>query len=173
MPFLWAAYVGNFPTGQRGLSVFFGAFEKQLDAKRRIVVPQEFRSAVAGPFDGIVCFPSISADCLEGGGQAALARYRGLIGELAFGDPLREALETTVIGGLRQLGFDTAGLITLPEEICEQFGLNDWVAVVGLDERFQIWNRDAFRAHREAQRLVAREGLAALRGAQRSVGAAA
>ena len=50
--------------------MFLSTFEKQLDAKRRIVVPQEFRALVSGPFDGVFCFPSIEADCLEGGGKA-------------------------------------------------------------------------------------------------------
>jgi MraZ protein len=138
-----------------------------LDAKRRIVVPQEFRTAAAGSFDGVFCFPSIEADCLEGGGQPLFQRYSALIEELPFGDPLRSALETSVFGGMAQLGFDTAGRITLPEVLCEQFGLSDWVTLVGLGDRFQIWSRDAFRAHRSEQRLVAREGLAQMRAAQR------
>ncbi len=153
--------------GNRGERVFLSTFEKQLDAKRRIVVPQEFRALAAGPFGGVFCFPSIEADCLEGGGQPLFQRYTDLIEELPFGDPLRSALETTVFGGMAQLAFDTAGRITLPELVCDQFGLTDWVSVVGLGDRFQIWPRDAFRAHREAQRLAAREGLATLRAAQR------
>ena len=64
-----------------------------MDAKRRIVAPQEFRSAVSGPFDGLMCFPSIEADCLEGGGQALFERYEALIAELPFGDPTRSAIE--------------------------------------------------------------------------------
>ena len=88
--------------------------------------------------------------------------------ELAFGDPLRSALEFTVLGQMRQLAFDTAGRIVLPEALCEQFGLTDWVAVVGLGDRFQIWSQDAYRSHRELQRQTAREGLAALRSAQRT-----
>ena len=147
--------------------MFLSTFEKQLDAKRRIVVPQDFRAAASGPFDGVFCFPSIEADCIEGGGKALFDLYGGLIDELAFGDPLRSALETTVLAGMNQLSFDTAGRITLPEALCEQFGLTDWVAVVGLRDRFQIWERDAFRAHRVAQRLTAREGLANLRNQQR------
>lgn len=147
--------------------MFLSTFEKQLDAKRRIVVPQDFRAAVSGPFDGVFCFPSIEADCIEGGGKALFDLYGGLIDELAFGDPLRSALETTVLGGMNQLSFDTAGRVTLPETLCEQFGLTDWVAVVGLRDRFQIWEREAFRAHRAAQRLTARDGLAALRNQQR------
>lgn len=150
--------------------MFLSTFEKQLDGKRRIVAPQEFRTLAAGPFNGVFCFPSIEADCIEGGGQALFDRYTGLIEELPFGDSLRSALETTVLGGMHQLGFDTAGRITLPESLCEAFGLTDWVAVVGLGDRFQIWSRDAFSAHRAGQRQAAREGLAALRNAQRAGG---
>ena len=157
-------------SGGSGWRVFSSTFEKQLDAKRRIVVPQEFRAAAAtaapaASFEGVFCFPSIEADCLEGGGPALFQRYQGLIESLPFASPFRSALETSVIGGMRQLPFDTAGRIVLPESFCDDFGLNDWVAVVGLGDRFQIWSLEAFRARRDAQRRAAREGLAALQGA--------
>ncbi|HMO42242.1 MAG TPA: division/cell wall cluster transcriptional repressor MraZ [Phenylobacterium sp.] len=148
--------------------MFVSTFEKQLDAKRRLVVPQEFRALVSGPFDGVVCFPSIEADCIEGGGKALFDRYVGLIEELDFGDPLRSALETSVLGGMARMSFDTAGRITLPETLCDLFGLTDWVVIVGLGDRFQIWPREAFQAHRSAQRELAREGLARLRADQRA-----
>jgi MraZ protein len=148
--------------------MFLSTFEKQLDAKRRIVVPQDYRALTAGPFDGVFCFPSIEADCIEAGGQALFDRYAGVIEELEFGDPIRSALETSVLGGMARLAFDTAGRITLPETLCEMFGLSDWVAVVGLGDRFQIWQREAFQAHRAAQRDLARQGLASLRAQQRA-----
>jgi MraZ protein len=148
--------------------VFLSTFEKQLDAKRRIVVPQEFRAAVAGPFDGVFCFPSVEADCIEGGGKALFDRHEALINELEVGDPLRFALEFTVRGGMAQLSFDVAGRVTLPENLCDLFGLTDWVTVVGLGDRFQIWPRDAFQAERAAQRQIAREGLVQLRTQQRA-----
>jgi MraZ protein len=148
--------------------VFLSAFEKQLDSKRRIVVPQEFRAAAASSFDGVFCFPSIEADCLEGGGKALFDRYEALIEELPFGDPLRSSLEFTVYGGMSQLGFDAAGRITLPEKLCEEFAITDWVVVVGLKDRFQIWAREAYRARREAEKAAARSGLAKLREQQRA-----
>jgi MraZ protein len=148
--------------------VFLSTFEKQVDSKRRIVVPQDFRAAVSGPFDGVFCFPSIESDCLEGGGKALFDRYLGVIEELEFGDPVRTALETSVLGGMARLSFDTAGRITLPDHLCDMFGLSDWVTVVGMGERFQIWSREAFQAHRAAQRELAREGLAAMRVSQRA-----
>jgi MraZ protein len=154
--------------------VFLSTFEKQLDAKRRIVVPQEFRAAVSSPFDGVFCFPSIEADCLEGGGKSLFDRYAALIEELPFGDPLRSALETSVYGGMARLSFDDAGRITLPAPLADMFGITDWVAVVGLGDRFQIWPREAFQAHRAEARQSARTGLAEMRAAQRAakVGAA-
>ena len=91
--------------------VFISTYEKQLDAKRRIVAPVEYRTAVA-PFDGLFCFPSIEADCIEGGGKALFDSYASLIDEFPFGDPMRTALETSIMGGMVQLGFDTAGRIT-------------------------------------------------------------
>jgi MraZ protein len=148
--------------------VFLSTFEKQLDAKRRIVAPAQFRALISGPFDGIICLPSIEADCIEGGGQALFDTYKGLIEELPFGDPVRTALETSIYGGIHKLSFDTAGRITLPEALCDMFGLTDWVTIVGLGERFQIWSREAFQAHRAAQREVAQKGLAELRAAQRA-----
>jgi len=154
------------PAGPK--DVFLSTFDKQLDAKRRIVVPAEFRALTSGPFDGVICFPSIEGDCIEGGGQALFERYDHLIEELEFGDPVRTALETTFYGGIHRLGFDTAGRITLPETLCDSFGLTDWVTVVGLKDRFQIWPREAFQAHRAAQRDIARQGLADLRLAQRA-----
>ena len=147
--------------------VFLSTFEKQLDSKRRIVVPQEFRTLASGAFGGVFCFPSIEADCIEAGGQPLFDQYKALIGELAFGDPLRSALETSIYGGACQLAFDTAGRITLPDALCQELGIDDWVAVVGLGDRFQIWALEAFKAHRTAQRLTARQGLAALREQQR------
>lgn len=150
--------------------MFLSTFEKQLDAKRRIVVPQDFRAVAAGPFDGVFCFPSIEADCLEAGGQPLFDRYRALIDTLAFGDPLRSALETSVLGGMTRLAYDTAGRITLPEALCGALGLTDWVAVVGMGERFQIWPREIFQVHRARQLALAREGLGAL-GLQRRLAA--
>lgn len=148
--------------------MFLSTFEKQLDGKRRIVVPQDFRALAAGPFDGVFCFPSIEADCIEAGGKALFDRYAAVIEELEFGDPVRSALETSVLGGMARLAFDTAGRITLPETLCDMFGLSDWVVVVGLGDRFQIWEREAFQAHRSAQRDLAREGLANMRLQQRA-----
>ncbi len=147
--------------------MFHSTVEKQLDAKRRIVLPADFRAAAAGPFDGVFCFPSIEADCLEAGGQKLFETYIALIAELPFGDELRTALETCVLGGMVKLAYDTAGRITLPDSMCQLFGLTDQVVVVGMGERFQIWSAEAWRVHLARQKELAREGLIRFRAQQR------
>jgi MraZ protein len=147
--------------------MFLSTFEKQLDAKRRIVVPQEYRAALSGPADGLFIFPSIRSNCLEGGGQPLFDRYGAMADELEFGDEVRDSIERNVFGRMQKLSFDTAGRITLPEAFCEEFGLTDWVAVVGMRDRFEIWERDRFNAQRPTDRDFARTGLADMRNRQR------
>lgn len=149
--------------------MFLSTFEKQLDAKRRIVVPQDYRAALAGPADGVFVFPSIRSACIEGGGQALFDRYGAMADELEFGDELRDSIERNVFGAMLKLSFDTAGRITLPEALCEQFGLTDWVALVGMRDRFEIWELSAFRALRGPDRDFAKSGLADIRTRSRVV----
>ena len=121
-----------------------------------------------GPADGVFVFPSIRSDCIEGGGQQLFDRYGAMADELEFGDELRDSIERNVFGEMQKLSFDTAGRITLPEALCDQYGITDWVAVVGLRDRFEIWERDAYRAQRAADRERARSGLAEMRVQQRA-----
>ena len=90
--------------------MFLSTFETQLDSKRRILVPQEFRAIASLAFsdassiqdlDGVYCFPSFEADCLEAGGAVLLSRYTKVMDELDYGDPLRLALETSVLGEMQ------------------------------------------------------------------------
>ena len=154
----------------RSTGVFLSTYEKQLDAKRRFVVPQDYRTADTGSQNGVFCFPSIEADCIEAGGDILFDQYQRVVDDLPFGDPLRTALEDQVFGQQRQLAYDTAGRITLPESLCAEFGLSDVVVVVGLRERFQIWEPAAYRAWRGEQKRIAREGLAQLGELKRAAG---
>lgn len=149
---------------------FISTFEKQLDSKRRFVVPQEFRAAAA---EGVFIFPSFEADCIEGGGRALRDRYRDLIEAAPFGDPLRLQLETTVFGGMFELAYDGAGRIVLPESLCDDFGIGTDIALVGLRERFQIWPLEAFKAHRASARAALRQGVPAFLASQRAAKGAA
>ena len=74
-----------------GQGVFLSTYEKQLDGKRRLLIPQEFRTADNGAEHGVFCFFSIESDCLEAGGDKLMAEYVSMIEELPFGDDVRTA----------------------------------------------------------------------------------
>lgn len=131
-----------------------------MDGKRRLLIPQEFRSADLGAQHGVFVFPSIEADCLEAGGDKLFSEYRAVIEGLPFGDPYRSALEASIYGELRSLTYDIGGRIVLPEMLCREMGLGETVVIYGVGERFQIWNAERWAAHRTEQRRLANEGRA-------------
>lgn len=135
--------------GPVGAGVFLGTWEKQLDGKRRLQIPQEFRAAFPEVEHKLTCLVTVDRQCLEAGGDALGALYVGRIEEQRFGSDERDALETAFYGGQRELGYDKGGRITLPESLCQAAGLRADVVIVGKGQRFQIW--DAARwAEREA-----------------------
>lgn len=99
--------------------MFLSTYEKQLDGKRRLLIPQDYRTADNGAESAIFIFPSIEADCLEAGGDRLFAVYAEMIRALPFGSAERSALEWQVMGEQTRLNFDSGGRITLPEALCE------------------------------------------------------
>lgn len=139
--------------------MFLSTFEKQLDGKRRLLIPQEFRTADNGAEHGVFCFFSVESDCLEAGGDRLMAEYVDLIESLPFGDDWRTALEETVYAGQKPLSYDGGGRITLPEGLCQDAGLGEDVVIVGMGSRFQIWDRARWSARRDERRLLARKAM--------------
>jgi len=137
--------------------VFLSTYEKQLDGKRRLLIPQEWRTAGNGAEHGVFCFLSIAGDCLEAGGDKLMAEYVSRIEALPFGDDRRTALEETFYAGQRPLSYDGGGRITLPEGLAQEAGLGEDVVIAGLGPRFQIWDRARWTARRTARRELARQ----------------
>ena len=59
--------------------MFLSTYEKQLDGKRRLLIPNDFRTTENGAAGGVFIFPSIEADCLEAGGDRLFAVYAEMI----------------------------------------------------------------------------------------------
>lgn len=147
-----------------GRVVFLGTYEKQLDGKRRLQIPQEFRTAATGAEHGVFCLLSLTDECLEAGGDALTALYLQRIEALPFGSERRDALEEAFYGGQRALTYDGGGRITLPDSLCQDAGLSDDVVIVGKGQRFQIWDRARFEARRAPKRALARDTMAGGQG---------
>lgn len=145
--------------------MFLSTHEKQLDSKRRLLVPQDFRACAmqphpdVEPFEGLYCFAAINASCLECGGAAFFATYRDVINQHPPLSATRKALEHRFYASMHRLAFDTAGRITLPESLCERFGLAGEVLLTGLGTSFQIWEPRAYAAYADEQARLVDEAM--------------
>ena len=139
--------------------MFRQTYEKQLDGKRRLLIPQDYRTADNGAETAVFLFPSIEADCLEAGGDRLLATLTDMIQDLPFGSAERSALEWQVMGEQTRLAFDAGGRITLPESLCAEAGLGEDVVIVGMGPRFQIWDRARWNARKDERRVLARKAM--------------
>jgi MraZ protein len=147
--------------------MFLSTTTNNLDAKSRISVPSDFRSEVSGSaFDGVVVWPSLTKNCLEGGDITLIEGFvRSLdkLSGLSEFDDKKEAILVSIIGAGRKLSFDGGGRITLPKEFAEFASLSDRATFVGLGRRFEIWEPDTHEARLVDARRIARENQHLLR----------
>ena len=138
--------------------MFLGTHQNGLDSKGRVSVPADFRTVVRGEgLEGVYCWPSPDGACLVGCGEGLMSRYKAMAEGMDLFDPMRDALAHAVFAGVRLLGFDANGRITLPEAFVAHAALDGQAAFVGLADRFEIWPPEAYESHREAQRTLLRD----------------
>ena len=144
--------------------MFLSRFTNTLDAKGRVSVPADFRTAVAldgfahnDDFDGIVIWPSIDGKWLEGGGMALVRSHQAMLNNLKPHDLARIAFERAVFGESHRLSFDSSGRVSLPKELAEFAGLDKQATFVGMGQRFEIWNPTSYDAKVKLVRKMAKE----------------
>ena len=144
--------------------MFLSRFTNTLDAKGRVSVPADFRTAVAldglqnnDAFDGIVIWPSLEGKWLEGGGMALVRSKQALLNKLDAHDHARIAYERAYFGESFRLSFDANGRVSLPAELAEFANLGKQVTFVGMGQRFELWDADAYLAKAKTVRKLAKE----------------
>jgi MraZ protein len=140
------------------VAIFIGTHENKVDQKGRVSVPATFRAALAGlPFQGIVVFPSLRADAIEGCGWDFMEQLNARVQDIALFSETRDDLATTIFSESQQLPFDSTGRIQLPEMLRAHAGISDKAAFVGMGTLFQIWEPGRLAAHKAAARQRVRE----------------
>lgn len=146
--------------------MFIGTTTNNRDAKGRVSVPADFRNVITqqsaglisqgfSAFDGIVVWPSVQGDCLEGAGERYLAGLQESMDDFDVYDDTAHALLHRIFGESRRLSFDSGGRVSLPNDLADHAQLNGRIQFVGLGRRFEIWNPDIFEQNAEARRQLA------------------
>ena len=142
--------------------MFLSTYEKPLDAKRRFVVPVDYRNPDDGAHEALFVFPCLSEPCLEAGGVNLRKQYEAMALQLPFAHEARKAISLKVFAQSKTLAYDTAGRVTLPDWMCEPFGLKDEVVLVGMMDRILIWEPETYRPWAARMSQVADDSAATL-----------
>jgi MraZ protein len=89
----------------------------------------------------------------------AAEKLRTRITSMPFGDSQAEALRRFLGRKSHMVTSDKAGRITLPEHMATAVGIEKRAVLVGMFDRFQIWNPTQFAAITEGDDALAQEAF--------------
>ena len=126
--------------------MFVGQYEHSLDDKGRVVLPSPFRAFVDNR--GYVtrldsCIGMWSAD----GFRHVADRWKS---ELDQGN-ISNLVFRKLMTGVREVKLDSAGRVTLPRELLDEFGFETQVVVAGRYDRVEIWPAERYQAELESE----------------------
>ncbi len=152
------------------MAAFLSTFANKVDKKGRVSVPASFRAVLDRQAStGIILYPSLKHPCIEGSGDERIQEIVDSIDALDVFSDEAENIQT-ILADAKQLTIDSDGRIVMPPELLSYAGLSDTATFVGLGKSFQVWEPSAYEAHRDRNRLRAREQGATLRIVQRGDG---
>lgn len=128
---------------------FWGHHQHSLDSKNRVAIPAKFREQlgkekliVTESFDGcLVAFPEPEWNRLEEKKLAGL--------DFIESDRDRE-IERMFFGSLAECSLDKQGRIGLTQYLVDASGLTKEVVFKGVRNRFELWDRKKWEAHKAA-----------------------
>ncbi len=153
--------VGSESGSNQGMDRFVSTFTNRIDAKGRVSIPASFRAVLErdayGSGGGVYCYPSLDNPALDAGGERLAQKIDGLLHRLPDYSDERDELSVALYGDVQVLAIDGDGRIVLPEGLRAHAGLKSQVTFVGLGDKFQMWEPDAFDERRRRARDKVRD----------------
>jgi MraZ protein len=116
-------------------------FKHGVDEKRRLQVPAKWRPEEDGVELTMIVWPKHQAGtCLRVLPPDKMAKLAADIDAFPNSDPTKVVLKRFVGSKSVQVTLDKAGRICLPDEMASAAGIKDEAMLVGLIDRFEIWN---------------------------------
>lgn len=125
---------------------FRGQSYRNLDAKGRLVLPGEFRDALAAPpINGALVLTTFDG-CLVGYPAPLWQELEERFSRLRNSSRKLRDFRRLVLGGAEDQILDAQGRLRLSRPHMEYAGLDHDVVVVGQGETFEIWDQARFKS---------------------------
>jgi len=129
-----------------GAQPFISRVTGKLDNKGRVCIPATYRQILSAQATaGVYVCPSFHEGALECFGEDVLQTFHRLQCELdPFFAQQHDDKARSVLAMTELLPLDENGRVRLPDSMIEHAGLKDRIAFIGLSQKFQIWDADAY-----------------------------
>lgn len=117
-----------------------------VDGKRRVQIPAKWRSKKGGDDFSVYLWRTEGQQfhCLMVLPLKTAIKLEAKLEEMSFGDPDAESLRRLLGANSDDVSVDAAGRICLPSELAKKAGISGECILVGLFDRFQLWNPDFY-----------------------------
>jgi len=123
--------------------MFLGDYQHTLDAKGRVSLPAKFRAELAGRLVVAKGFEG----CLSVYSVEEFDRFVGTLMAKQDFDPEVRLLRRKLTSGAQEVELDSAGRISLTQQLREYAGLKKDVAVTGNGDRIEIWDSERWATY--------------------------
>ena len=142
--------------------VYTAVYRHGVDDKRRLQIPSKWRGQTTDLV--LAQWPSAweKDSCLMVVPRTVLQQMIEKLALRPFSDPDADALRRFLGERSDTVSLDKAGRIVLPDAMAKAVGIGDKVVLVGLLDRFQIWNPDRYQASQGATDALASRAWSSL-----------
>lgn len=117
-----------------------------VDEKRRLQIPAKWRPEQEGVEFTVILWPKHQVGaCLRVLPPDKLEKLVAEIETMPNSDPHKDVLRRVVGGNSEQVTLDRSGRLCLPEAMAAAAGIKNEALLVGLFERFEVWDPERFK----------------------------
>mgnify|MGYP001823848230 CR=1 FL=1 len=130
--------------------MFFGETAINLDAKGRLAIPIRYRDAIQELCDGrlVLTYSAFDSGSLYLYPEEEWERVRDDVMRLSTFNPGHRSLQRRLVGSASTVEPDGNGRIQLPQTLRQVAGLEKKVVLLGMGDRFEIWNENILNQKR-------------------------
>jgi len=135
-------------------------YKHGVDEKRRLQIPAKWRPAKENfEFTLIVWPKSKEGPCLRALPPEQMAKTLREIDAMPNSDPNKVVLKRFIGSESVQVVLDKAGRVCLPDGMAAAAGIKEEAMLVGLLDRFEIWNPERYEKVRASDAVMAQEAF--------------
>jgi MraZ protein len=135
-------------------------YQHGVDEKRRVQIPAKWRPEEDGVELTMILWPKHQAgNCLRVLPPLEMAQLMADIDAMPNGEPNKVVLKRFIGSESVQVSLDKSGRICLPDEMAKAAGIKDEVMLVGLLDRFEIWNPTRYETVKATDAVMATEAF--------------